>query len=123
MPIQVFDLDKTLTEDPETKDFKEVYNEEAINQAIDLWVNTPYRIGQGYTNSLLSMVFSTIDSNMPFELQSVIQQEFTNNFTVIIVTSLVVDTMPNERMVKIKMGWKMRQYNISGVYSRYWNIS
>jgi len=45
--LQVFDIDYDLKEDSTNKDFKDLYDKDAINQGIDIWISMPYRIGQG----------------------------------------------------------------------------
>jgi len=123
MPVQVFDIDAALVNDPTTKDLKELYNEDAVNQAIDLWINTPYRIGVGYGNGILTSLFESMTSDMPNELQNLILKEFKNNFTMVTVKGVKADSFPNERMVKVQLSWQLTGYALSGVYTRYWNIS
>jgi len=119
--IQLFDLDQSLKLDPATKDFKELYNQDAINQAIDLFIANPYRIGVGLSNSLFDSVFTDLVGSETQELGFRIRKEFQENFTILRITSLFVSPEPEQRRIRIQLVWEMADFNLTGSYLRFWN--
>lgn len=122
MAIQVFDIDYDLEEDSSTKDLTVLYNEDAINQSIDVWISVPYRIGVGYTNSLINQIFIDIQLKTEIDLARIIQEEFERNYYMLKLRGVIVESDPNNRRVYVSISWELRDYpEISGTYQRYWN--
>jgi len=121
MATQAFDIDFDLVEDPDTKDFKELYNVDAVNQAIDVWILMPYRIGRGTTSSLISQIFRDIRPQNETVLKQAIQEEFRERFQMIRVLNLDLESDPNKRQIWVSIDWRLKDYQyIAGQYARYW---
>jgi hypothetical protein len=120
MALQLFDLDYDLKEDPNTKDFKELYNEEAVNQSIDIWISMPYRVGQGYTNSIISRVFTDLNYKEIVDFQRDIATEFERNYPMLQLINLKVTPDTVKRYLYVSLSWKLVKFDLYGQYTRYW---
>jgi len=122
MALKLFDLDYDLQADSTTNDFKELYNVDAINQSIDIWLTTPYRIGEGFTNNLLSLVFSDINLKTEDDIRNEILDEMENNYQFLEVQNLRIESDPKNRRIYVSLDWMVKTYEVSGNYSRYWSL-
>jgi len=120
MALQIFDMDIDLQESPETKDLTDVYNEDAVNQSIDLFVTYPYRISKGLTNRIFTKIFSDLTFKTETDIIRDIEDEFEENYPLLELNNVEVERIPNLRKLKIKIDWKIRGYELSGTYKRYW---
>jgi len=119
--IDLFDVDLSLKEDTLTKDIKEIYNEDVINQSIDIFVSNPYRIGVGLTNQVFDRVYTDIVTENLFELEQDLVQEFQENFNIITVNELTVEPINGNRALKIQLFWTLTGYELQGTYRRIWS--
>lgn len=121
MALQLFDIDQDLIEDPTTKDLKEIYNEEVINQSIDLWISVPYRIGEGMTNNILATIFSDLNTKTEIDLVRDIEESFEDNYQMLLLRNVEVESDPENRRIYVSIDWSIKNFpNISGTYNRYW---
>lgn len=119
--LNLFDINYDLTTDPTTKDFREIYNEEVVNQMLDLYIGTPYRIGQGLTNNIFYNLFSDITLTTEEDLQIELQDQFKRYFQFLNVLDLEVTPEPEKRRIYIRLTWSLRGTTIAGFYQRYWS--
>ena len=120
MALQLFDIDYDLQEDPDTKDLKELYNEDAINQSIDLWLSHPYRIGVGNTNTLINYLFTDLIVKTEQDIANIISREFDRNYQMIRLLDIDVVSELNKRRIYVKLEWELKNYDVSGIYTRFW---
>jgi hypothetical protein len=120
MDLQLFDIDYNLKEDPNTRDLKELYNIDAVNQSIDIWLTVPYRIGKGLSNGLLAQVFINISQKTTIDIQRDIEDEFKRNYQVLNILQVLVTPEPVNLRYKIKVYWQIPNTSVSGVYNRFW---
>jgi len=118
--VQLFDIDLDLKVDPNTNDFKELYDEDTVNQSIDLFLSNPYRIGTGLTNGLFNMLFTDIQVSTVEDIKRVIREEFEYNYPMVIIDSLIVHKESNQRRIRISMRWTLAEVSLSGTFDRYW---
>lgn len=118
--LRLFDIDKSLEIDSSTKDFKTVYNEEAVNQSIDVFLTNPYRIGRGLTNSLFTSVFADIGIKKEIDIQRDIEIEMERNYPFISVRYIDVTSIPEQRKIKVFLRWSLKGTEVTGDYTRYW---
>jgi hypothetical protein len=119
--LKLFDLDYSLNIDSRTRDFKEIYNSEVVNQMIDLYIGTPYRIGQGLTNNIFQTLFTDITLKTQEDLQIELQDQFERFFQFIDVLDLTVEPQPEKRRIWVRLTWSLRGSTIAGYYTRYWS--
>jgi hypothetical protein len=117
----LFDLDISMAPDAVTGDLTDLYNEEAVNQSIDLWISSSYRVERGNTSGVGNYLFTDLDNKSNEIIKQEIQQEFEDNFSIINVDDLQVESDTQTRKIKINISWSLKNINISGEYSRYWN--
>jgi hypothetical protein len=121
MALKIFDIDYDLTIDPNTKDYKELYNEDAINQSIDLWLSHPYRISLGWQNALINYVFSDLTNTTEDEIRDIVEDELARNYQIISVQSVEVEIDYNKRRIYISVSWRLADFpSVAGVYTRFW---
>jgi len=119
--VKLFDLDQSLKEDPTTKDFKELYNKDVVNQSIDIFLSNPYRIGVGLSNRIFDSVFADMNGSTDFELSNSLKTSFANDYPFIQIQSLKVTTDPTQRRLKIQMIWNIPNFQLTGDYTRFWS--
>ncbi len=122
MALRVFDIDYDLKMDPDTKDFKELVNEEAVNQSLDLFITTPYRIGIGYTNNLLNILFTDLTQKTKNDVIIEIQESLTDNYQILDWNVIDVDIDYIKRTIYVYIEWSFKDFDLSGKYSRYWSL-
>ena len=122
MAVKLFDLDLDLQEDITTKDFKEIGDEEVVNQSIDIFITTPYRIGQGITNNLLNVLFTDMKTKTKFDIMRDIEEEFEEHYQLVKIDRLDVDLDYNNRRIYVILEWSLNGFDMSGKYSRYWSV-
>jgi len=120
MVLSVFDIDLDLQVDNTTRDLKELYDDEAINQSIDIWISVPYRIGVGYTSSLIGLVFTDIGQKTDSDIADDIESEFERNYQLLKLNSVQVESDENNRKIFVKIDWRLKDYPLAGTYQRYW---
>ena len=118
---EFFDIDASLTVDPDTKDLKELYNDQAVNQAIDIFISNPYRIGVGTTNRIFDMVFNDVRFVDINDLTITLEDNFKRGFNLIAFNEIIVIPQPNKKRYRITLNWFIPNTDISGTYDRYWN--
>lgn len=121
MFIQLFDLDYNLDVPSDTKDIKDIYNEDAVNQSIDLWIMVPYRLGVGLTNNLAQILFADINVKTEEDIKEEILTTFSRFYSALNIDYLKVDSDPNNRRIFVSLNWSLKNYNLSGNYTRFWN--
>lgn len=120
--VTIFDIDKSLKADTLTKDFKDIYNEDAINQGIDIYLTNPYRIGHGTVNTIFSSLYMDIANGSEDGLIRSITDSLSKTFPEIVVKNIVAEPQPSQRSIYIRVEWEMSLYNITGTYTRYWSV-
>ena len=118
--VVVSDIDLSFIPDPDTKDLKDIYQVEAVNQSIDLFISNPYRIKQGLTNNIFTMVFSDLSYADSYTLSSMVSNQIVNNYRILDIISLVVEPIIEKRKYYIKLVWRLKNTTLSGTYERYW---
>jgi hypothetical protein len=120
MALKLFDLDLDLKQDSYTKDLKELYNIDVINQSIDIFLTTPYRIGKGFTNSLFDKVFTDINFKNNIDIARDLEEEFTINYQLLKINDITIESDTKNRRIFVRLDWAVKDFGISGNYSRYW---
>lgn len=119
--LDLFDIDMSLEVDPSTRDLKTTYNEEAVNQSIDLFLTNPYRIGVGLTNRIFSMVFSDMKVEQIADLKDTIETEFRRSYYLIAFKKFNLIPDSGNRRMLASIDWYIPKSTLSGQYVRYWH--
>jgi len=119
--VFLFDIDTSLKVDPSTGDFQEVIGAEVVNQALDIFITNPYRVGIGLTNTLFNTIFTDLDALSEDTLIANITTQIETFFRIIEIKGLQIQVFAPERKIKISLKWKLRNFNVVGELNRFWS--